>query len=338
MQRIIPGGRSDTPGTRRADIHAFGADCSTRNLDRFGFDTTVSPGGYRWLYADAISQDGRFGLVLIALIGSVFSPYYAWAGRRAPHNHCALNVCLYGPRVSRWTMTERRENTVRASASELVIGPSAVRCDNDTLVYDIAEYGAPLPFAVRGRVTITPETIQPETFTLDSGGQHVWRPFWPKARVTARFEKPDLHFSGEGYVDMNAGTAPLEAGFRSWSWARTPLEQSTAIVYDSEWRGGGSSHLAIEIGRDGHARHFEPPGEMHLPRTLWQVERPARSDGVARVMKTLEDTPFYSRSLIETDILGQPRLSMHESLDLDRFASPVVKAMLPFRMPRAFWR
>ncbi len=35
-------------------------------------------GGYAWWYVDALSDDGRHGLTLIAFIGSVFSPYYAW--------------------------------------------------------------------------------------------------------------------------------------------------------------------------------------------------------------------------------------------------------------------
>ena len=62
-------------------------------------------GGYAWWYVDALSDDGQHGLTLIAFIGSVFSPYYAWARRRGPadpQNHCALNVALYGPGGNRW--------------------------------------------------------------------------------------------------------------------------------------------------------------------------------------------------------------------------------------------
>jgi carotenoid 1,2-hydratase len=69
---------------------------------------------------------------------------------------------------------------------------------------------------------------------------------------------------------------------------------------------------------------------------MWGVARPSRSDGAGRVVKTLEDTPFYTRSMIETELLGETRISMHESLDLRRFASTWVKCLLPFRMPRAF--
>ena len=51
-------------------------------------------------------------------------------------------------------------------------------------------------------------------------------------------------------------------------------------------------------------------------------------------MKTLEDTPFYARSLLDTHLLGQAAVAVHESLSLARFRSGWVQAMLPFRMPR----
>lgn len=269
-------------------------------------------------------------------MGSVFSPYYAWAGRRAPLDHCALNVCLYGPGVTRWAMTERRAHAVQAGPDSLVLGPSSVRFEDGALIYDIAERGAPLPFPVRGRVTIRPEIEQAETFTLDRAGRHVWRPVWPRARVEARFAAPDLAFDGEGYVDMNAGIEPLEAGFRSWTWSRTATRRGAAILYDSVWRDGDEHGLALSVGADGVADRFDAPPVARLPNVGWGVARATRSDGAAHVVRTLEDTPFYTRSVVEAEILGAPRRFMHESLDLQRFSSAWVKTLLPFRMPRAF--
>ena len=54
-------------------------------------------------------------------------------------------------------------------------------------------------------------------------------------------------------------------------------------------------------------------------------------------MSSLEDAPFYARARVAHRLDGEEAASVHETLDLDRFASPVVKAMLPFRMPRAFY-
>jgi len=52
------------------------------------------------------------------------------------------------------------------------------------------------------------------------------------------------------------------------------------------------------------------------------------------VVRTLVDAPFYSRSEIRTHLLGQEATAVHESLSLDRFRSPSMYAMLPFRVPR----
>jgi len=53
-----------------------------------------------------------------------------------------------------------------------------------------------------------------------------------------------------------------------------------------------------------------------------------------QVVRTLEDTPFYARSVVRTQLCGQTVEAMHETLSATRFASPMVQALLPFRMPR----
>jgi carotenoid 1,2-hydratase len=52
-------------------------------------------------------------------------------------------------------------------------------------------------------------------------------------------------------------------------------------------------------------------------------------------VRTLTDAPFYARSVLDAQWLGERVTVMHESLSLARFASPWVQAMLPFRMPRS---
>ena len=49
------------------------------------------------------------------------------------------------------------------------------------------------------------------------------------------------------------------------------------------------------------------------------------------MLRSFEDTPFYSRSLLGG--MGMAP-AIHESVDLDRFASRWVQALLPFKMPR----
>ena len=69
---------------------------------------------------------------------------------------------------------------------------------------------------------------------------------------------------------------------------------------------------------------------------MWRLERTMRADTAkdAKLIKTLEDAPFYARSLVSTRIGGEVLTGVHESLSLKRFAAPWVRVLLPFRMPR----
>jgi carotenoid 1,2-hydratase len=83
---------------------------------------------------------------VIAFVGSVFSPYYAWARRRGrmdPHAHCAVNVALYGDGGHRWAMTERGQANLLRRPEALVIGPSSMTWRDGALVLDLDEVTAP---------------------------------------------------------------------------------------------------------------------------------------------------------------------------------------------------
>ena len=62
---------------------------------------------------------------MIAFIGSVFSPWYKWSGRREPQNHCCLNVVTSGLN-GRFTMTDRGRSALKQSPGRLEIGPSTL--------------------------------------------------------------------------------------------------------------------------------------------------------------------------------------------------------------------
>ena len=50
--------------------------------------------------------------------------------------------------------------------------------------------------------------------------------------------------------------------------------------------------------------------------------------------QTLEDTPFYARSMLQSNLMGQRVLSVHESLSVPRLEALSTRLMLPFKMPR----
>lgn len=270
----------------------------------------------------------------------MFSPYYAWSRRRGQgeaENFCALNVALYGGGKGRWAMTERGRSRVHRDAQQFSVGPSAMRRVGDALRVDIDEVTVPLPRRLRGSVWIRPEYALDRQVDLDVTGTHRWWPVAPRSRIEVCFERPGLSWDGWGYLDSNEGDGALEDTFTHWNWSRVLADEDALILYDSTTREQHRQRLALRIGRDGRMTEFTPPPDRPLPATrLWRMPRATQADAGhdVAVRKTLEDTPFYSRSVLETHLLGRPALGVHESLSLSRFTHPLVQAMLPFRMPR----
>ena len=83
------------------------------------------------------------------------------------------------------------------------------------------------------------------------------------------------------------------------------------------------------------------PPRTPFKRTLWALRRETRADPgtTPRQTKAMLDAPFYSRAVVETQINGEKTSSVHEALDLDRYANPLLKPMLAVRVPRrARWQ
>jgi carotenoid 1,2-hydratase len=305
------------------------------------FNQPIPQNGYAWWYVDAFSDDGQHGLTMIAMLGSVFSPYYKRArskGLGDPFNFCGLNVALYGAAGKRWALTERGRNDLSIENNRLAIGPSSLVWDGTSLTVDVREITAPIPSRLRGKIRLFPSATTAETFVLSENGNHRWCPIAAFSRVELEFTNPALTWSGHGYFDWNSGDSPLEDAFIGWDWSRASTAQGTTILYDGVRRQQDDFLLALKIDADGTARHIPAPPPAKLALTpVWRIRRGTRSDAGApvAVLKTLEDTPFYARSMIQSQIGGEPVRAMHESLSLDRFSNPVVQRMLPFRMPRA---
>ena len=303
------------------------------------FDQVVPPSGYLWWYLDALSDDGLHGLTIIAFVGSVFSPYYAWARRHGeanPDNHCALNVALYSHQAKRWTMTERSLQHCHRDAQQFTMGPSQLRWDGQALVIDINEVGVPFPHRVKGQVRVHPHRLFNFSTAIDSQGLHHWGPISPSARVEVHLASPAQNWQGTGYLDSNEGDEPIDRSCREWDWSRSPMQDgSTAVIYDIQGKTPqGDKLLALRFTPQGEVLPFVAPARQPIPSTLWQLSRRMRSDGGVRVAEQLEDTPFYQRALLQSQLLGEQVLSFHESITMSRLVSPVVQAMLPFRMPR----
>ena len=252
-------------------------------------------------------------------------------------DHCAINVCLYSPGQGRWAMTERSRRDVSRSRDVFSVGPSAMRWRGGELEITLDEVANPLPRRVKGRVRVIPAGLSDFAAPLDDGERHRWGPIAPCARVEVDFDEPGLRWQGHGYLDSNEGDEPVSEPFTTWDWLRAPLSDgSTVVVYDVRQLNGRDDRvIGTRFWPDGRRAAVKLQVRQPLPASAWRVPRTVRCErGDARVLRTLEDTPFYARSVVQAQLCGETVTAMHETLSATRFASPVVQLMLPFRMPR----
>ncbi|WP_220801185.1 carotenoid 1,2-hydratase [Roseobacter sp. OBYS 0001] len=283
-----------------------------------------------------MSDCGTRAVSVIGFIGSVFSPWYRWSGRKCPQDHVCINVATYGP-GGRFTMTDRGQSALRQTASRLQVGPSMMRWDGNDLVIEINEVSSPpLINRIKGEIRVTPSAITNVELPLTPDGAHIWRPFAPRARISVDIDRPGWQWQGEGYFDANFGSRALEEDFSYWTWGRFPTAKGATCFYDATRLDGTDLSAGFAFDHDGNARDIEMPPKTGFRRTLWAVKRETRADAGYKphqVMSML-DAPFYSRSAVRTKIDGEETTGVHEALDLTRFRSPLLKPMLAVRVPR----
>lgn len=291
-----------------------------------------------------MSDDGRHAVTIIAMLGSVFSPYYAAARGRGggePLDHCAMNVALYGPGAERWALTERPRGAVERAPGALAIGPSAMEWRGGELRVSFDEttspFPSPFPERLSGEVRLIPQCAPPAPVRLDAPGRHTWAPIAPMARAEVTLAHPRLRFSGSAYLDFNAGDEALEDGFAGWSWARAATDGEVAVSYDVERRDGSRLLVARAFDARGEARELDGLRSRSFGRTGWGLTRSMAVDAGTspRLVRSLEDTPFYARTLAGASLGGRRATVVHEQLSLDRFQRSWVRFLLPFRMRRA---
>lgn len=291
-----------------------------------------------------MSDDGRWAIVVIAMVGHPFSPDYARARERGPADplrFCSMNVALYGPnrRTSGFSLQEGAIDPEHRRTAEVQIDRSTVGWQGDRLVVELdvlttavwPRAGRP----IRGRITLRPEAQPGVMVELDQARQHRWWPVAPLARVEVELVEPAVRFSGHGYHDVNAGDVPLSETFDTWTWSRARVSETRAcLVYDVRDNDGHADALAFSVDASGGIAPLPALSTVALPRSRWALPQHTRADPgtVARVVRRLEDGPFYARSVVETTIDGRRCPAVHETLTGRRLDLGWVRFCTRYRM------
>ncbi len=204
-------------------------------------------------------------------------------------------------------MTERGRGSVRRTATTLSIGPSRLAWDGEALDIDVDEIAAPLPRRIRGRIRVKPAAVLREVHDLDGAGRHLWRPIGPRSEVEVTLTQPGVSWRGGGYFDWNAGVEPLQDRFAEWTWSRVHLPKETRLFYDVTLLGGEQRGLALVMDDAGGVERTTARDFVALPSTLWRAPRAVRplGDAAPMLVRTLEDAPFYSRSILRDTLNGE---------------------------------
>lgn len=300
------------------------------------FDCEVPDGGYQWWYVDGTSDDHKHHIVMIAFVGSVFSPHYFKAlgtPQGKADQFCAFNLGVYSKLHKRWVLTEYDSARSQRDATRFEMGRNRLHYDGTALHININDRSMPFARPVKGQLRIEPMCQTQAPLTLHKPGQQHWWPFAPAARIELDLPSPGLKWKGKGYFDTNWGAVPLQDCFKEWHWSRQHIGTATRIAYHSSHRSGAGPALALNIHKDGRVEDCEVPPVHELPKGLWQMRRPIATLEKPTLVRTLEDTPFYTRSIVATPSCANA-LAMHESLSLERFVQPWVQRLLPFRTRR----
>lgn len=301
-------------------------------------------GAYQWWYFDALSEDGRFGLVAIYFVGGVFSAHYADRladGQAAsPFEHPMVNLALYdrARRVS-WVFSEypQQELVIERPDLDLRIAGSRVQRDEAgsyTLTVDDDDFPAGRRVELSARFRPIAPALELNAPGLDDRGRHFWGAAAPACEVQVECPTLGWRWSGHGYHDVNHGLEPLHAGFRHWSWGRANIEGRTQLFYDAvdiEGRRRRRIHSdGIWLGEDG-----DDSLETSLSPWLLRVPTRWRAPGL-RVdeQRRWESSPFYTRGVSTFESPSGRAEGVSEHVDLQRFASPFVRWMLRYRIYR----
>lgn len=247
-----------------------------------------------------------------------------------------MNVAVYARGASAWALREGPLDPAARGAAGVAIGASSMRWEGDRIIVDVDERTTPLrgaPRPVRGRIVLHPEARTDLELSIDERGEHRWWPAAPLARIEVDLPWPGVRFRGHGYYDANAGARPLESAFESWHWSRARGD-GALLTYDVACTSGASHSLAFRVSSRGEIDDLERVHTTRLARTFWALPRRARVDRGhgGRVVRTLEDGPFYARALVETRLGGRPVLAMHETLAPHRLRRDWVQRIIGARM------
>ena len=330
----------------------------------------MRPGGYEWRYFDALSDEGRYALVIIFFLGSPMSPYYSRiaAGKSdAPTRWQGVSLALHEKREGKWQERAYAYNLYHRgefarSGQEIRVGDSQIVRTADGWALEVTERGL-WRGVVKASATFSPCGAQPRLLPLGSPDGHTWLCLAPYCRVNAAVTLPDgvsLSFTGTGYHDGNFGVLPWPIG-TSWYWGRVlaPLPDGDALLYYHVERPNGEPPETTLITRNtagiweaetalcdpGDSAAFSPrrdnaTGKRTILISPQWTSLTFHTKGNSKKIETavsdapLQEGPFYNRWQINGASGDQKTAGIGEVFRPDWLTHPLWRHLMQTRMRR----
>lgn len=304
--------------------------------DVFHLDKALK--GYEWWYFDALSDDGREGVVIIFLDNFVFSPQY-----NSPENSKFGIRNIFRNRQNRlpkekvpavafiyYRDGKPLYRAINEFAEDAFFGDTEkpeCRIADNFFKFDSAPYGSGYSIQVNAKLRKN-RTIEAHfewlsvecDFTPDkkinTEKTHFWNMVAPRSDVSGRITVSDkndksldvVHFRGTGYHDHNLDNRWLPDTVEDWQWGRAHFNDSTAVFYRYKEIGETNSVTKLMTIRDGNLRERDAKfAEENYSRHIFGIKYPQRLTFITednmrlRVKQTqlIDASFFYLRFLSE---------------------------------------
>lgn len=247
--------------------------------------------GFEWWYFDALSEDGRDGVVIIFLDNFIFSPRYNAKNKKHPIRQGIKNTLHLRSREdaaeSRIPAVAfifyhngkpiyRAINEFPADDFHASQNHPECRIGRNSFTFKSAPYGTGYLLSIdlmlprKCRLKADFEWLSIESDFLEGEkaetANHFWNLVAPRADVSGRIVVTDrksknydtIHFRGTGYHDHNLDNRWLPETVRDWHWGRAHFLDSTAVFYRyNEYKQKPIEKMFITRGGEFRERDIE---------------------------------------------------------------------------------
>ena len=297
------------------------------------FHTNKSRKGYEWWYFDALSDDGRDGVVIIFLDNFIFSPRYNAPEnskfrirslfRNSPNKNLGVDEKVPAVAFVYYRDGKPVYRAINEFSEDAFFGNSEnpeCRIGDNHFKFESAPYGSGYTIQINAKLrknrtieahfewlSIESDFLPDKKINLEN--RHFWNLVAPRSDVSGRITVSGknaktldvVHFRGTGYHDHNLDNRWLPDTVADWQWGRAHFADATAVFYRYKEIGEENSVTKFLTICDGELRERDAEfEEQNFSRHIFGIKYPQRMQFVSddkmslRVKQTkLLDASFF---------------------------------------------